>query len=263
LQIEISVLASGSSGNAIYIKNNKHSILIDAGLSGKELEKRMAAVDLNPADLSALLVTHEHSDHIKGVGVLSRRYDLPVYANDKTWTGSEKRLGKIKEKNQQIFSGPFMIGELGFIPYATSHDANAPVGYICRCGNQKIGIATDTGFISEEAKKLLKGSDFLILESNHDLEMLMTGSYPWHLKKRIRSEQGHLSNDDAAALLPKLIKDNQPKVLLAHLSEENNNPQIAYITVKNDLEEAGFKIGEDLKLGWATQAKPTKVYKIG
>ncbi len=262
MTLTISVLASGSSGNSIYISDSKTSILIDAGLSGKELERRLDKVSVKADEIDAILVTHEHKDHIKGVGILSRRYNIPIFANQLTWDAASDDLGQLDENNCNVFSGEFMIGGIGIKPFAISHDAGDPVGYVVFSGHKKIGIATDTGFITTEIRENLKNLNFLVIESNHDLEMLMNGNYPHFLKKRIRGEKGHLSNDDTAALLPELINSNRPGILLAHLSKDNNIPKLAYITVKNNLEKMGFKVGEDLKLDYTYRHKPTKIYNI-
>lgn len=262
MRVETAVLASGSDGNSTYIRAGNFSVLIDAGLSGKELERRMKSLGIDPSSIDALLITHEHNDHIKGVGVLSRRYNIPIFANQGTWTAAEKKLGKIKKQNRQVFKGDFMIGDLGFIPYQISHDAEDPVGYICRAADKKIVLATDTGVLAAKTASKLKGADLFILESNHDLEMLMTGSYPYFLKNRIKSDDGHLSNDAAAELLPELLEDNFPTVILAHLSKENNNPKVAYITVNNVLREAGFEVDKDLRMGCAAQDKSTPLFRL-
>ena len=262
MRIETAVLSSGSKGNSTYIRAGKYSVLIDAGLSGKGLEQRMDALDLDPEELDALLITHEHKDHIKGIGILSRRYDLPIYANDGTWGAAEAELGKIKPKNRRVFTKDFIIGNLKFSPYTISHDASQPVGYICQIDGKKIVLATDTGVMNQDIINKIKGADFFVLESNHDLEMLMTGKYPYFLKNRIKGREGHLSNDDAAALLPGLLKDNFPTVVLAHLSEENNNPRVAYITVNNALKEAGLEVGKDLRMGCAAQQKTTPLFRL-
>ncbi|ACL70771.1 MBL fold metallo-hydrolase [Halothermothrix orenii] len=263
MSVNVSVLASGSSGNCVYITDGKVNILVDAGLSGKEIARRLKKVGVDPGNIDAILVTHEHKDHIKGVGILSRRYDIPVFANELTWKAAEPCLGEIKSNNCKIFDGDFSIGNLGVIPFSSSHDAEDPVGFVFKCRNLKLGLATDMGIMPDEAKAYLKGSDLLIIEANHDLDMLMTGSYPWFLKKRIRSAQGHLSNDDTAAILPELIEDNFPRILLAHLSQDNNIPELAYITVKNGLEEEGFIIGRDLEVDFAYREKPTRLYRVG
>ena len=262
MNIEIAVLSSGSKGNSTYIKAGKNSVLIDAGLSAKEVEKRMASLNLKPEELDAILVTHEHKDHIKGVGILSRRYDLPIYANDGTWAEAESELGKLKAKNIRVFNGDFIVGDLKFTPYKIFHDAAQPVGYVCRAASKKIVLATDTGVVNDEIIEHLRGADFFVLESNHDLEMLMSGKYPYFLKNRIKGNEGHLSNDDTADLLPSLLGENFPTVVLAHLSEENNNPKVAYITVNNALKEAGFKVGRDLQLGCASQEKTTPLFRL-
>lgn len=263
MKLEVSVLASGSSGNSIYISGGKTNILIDAGLSGKKIEKRMTQIGVSPDELDAILVTHEHSDHVKGVGVLSRRYDLPVYANDLTWQSAEKCIGRIENDNCKIFKNEFMVGELGISPFNISHDAVAPVGFIIKCGKYKIGHATDMGFVPLEVEEGLKDLDLLIIESNHDLEMLMSGSYPWPLKNRINGAEGHLSNDDTADLLPRVIGSNFPRILLAHLSKDNNIPELAYITIKNNLEDKGLQIGKDLHLNFTYRNRPTELYEVG
>lgn len=263
IKMKVSVLASGSSGNSIYIEGKGTKILIDAGLSGKEIDRRLQEIGVSGEQLDAILVTHEHIDHIKGVGILSRRYDLPIYANDLTWQGAVDKLGKIKDCNFKIFKEGFMLGNLEIESFSIPHDANDPVGYLIRMGDNRVGIATDMGCIPPAVEKLLQGTDLLIIESNHDLEMLWHGSYPWPLKKRINGEHGHLSNDDAADLLPRLINSNYPRILLAHLSQDNNIPELAYITVKNNLEDHGFIIGKDLLLDYTYRDRPTMLYDVG
>lgn len=262
MKVKISVLGSGSSGNCIYIKDGKTAILIDAGMSGKEIERRLKACGGYLDDISAILLTHEHIDHIHGAGILSRRCDIPLYANNLTWQAACDKLGKIKKKNRQVFSGDFMVGDLGMEPVSISHDASDPVGYIVNVANKKIAIATDMGYMSEEIKQKLYGFDFLIIEANHDYEMLTNGSYPAYLKKRILGKKGHLSNDDTAAILPELINGHQPCILLAHLSKDNNRPELAYITIKNNLQDNGLHIDRDLNLNFTYREKPTEVYKI-
>ena len=262
MNLQISVLASGSSGNSIYITDGSTSILIDAGLSGKELSRRMNKVGISADQIDAVLITHEHRDHISGAGVISRRYNLPVYANQLTWESGKELIGPVSEENCCIFDQEFMIENIGITPFSISHDAADPVGYILHCNNRSIGIATDMGYFTPEIKAKLKGLDFMIVEANHDLDMLMTGSYPWNLKNRIKGKEGHLSNDDAAALIPELITDNFPRILLGHLSKDNNNPDLAYITVKNNLDEYDLKEGEDYKLDFTYRDRPTRLYKI-
>ncbi|MCF8000819.1 MAG: MBL fold metallo-hydrolase [Halanaerobiales bacterium] len=262
MEIEVSVLSSGSSGNSIYINDGKNSFLIDAGLSGKKLINRLKKIDVTPQDLDGILITHEHKDHTKGVGILSRRLDIPIYANEETWAVCESELGKLKDENMQSFTGNFSFGNFDIKPIAISHDARAPVSYVVYRENKKMVFATDMGYINEELMKELKNIDLLLLESNHDIDMLMSGSYPRFLKRRIRGEKGHLSNDAAAQILPELINGKCPQVLLGHLSEENNNPKVAYLTVENMLKAKGLEVDKDLKLDLTYQHKPTRIYKI-
>jgi phosphoribosyl 1,2-cyclic phosphodiesterase len=260
--VKVSVLASGSSGNSVFVSDKRTNILIDAGISGKEISKRLGQIGMDAGNIDAILLTHEHIDHIKGVGVLSRRYDIPIYANELTWKGATEELGKIKEKNCKIFDENFMLGHLGITPFSIPHDANDPVGFVINKGLINVGVATDMGYVPEEVKKMLKGMDLLIIEANHDLDMLMTGSYPIYLKDRIRGKLGHLSNDDTAAVLPELIGSNFPRILLSHLSKDNNIPELAYITVKNNLKDKGLKLETDLRLGFAFQSRATELFEF-
>ncbi|MCF8009150.1 MAG: MBL fold metallo-hydrolase [Halanaerobiales bacterium] len=262
MDILVSILASGSSGNSTFISDGKNSFLIDAGLSGKKIVNRLKKNDIDPDSIDAIFITHEHKDHIKGVGILSRRFGIPIYANQKTWACCERDLGTIKSNNIKLFDGQFSFGNFGIKPVTISHDSVDPVAYVVKLKKKKLIVATDLGYINQELKKELYNFDFLLLESNHDIDMLMSGSYPPFLKRRIRGKKGHLSNDAAAEILPELINGRCPQVLLGHLSQENNNPKVALITVSNILKQRGFVIGEDLNLDLTFQSKPTKVFNI-
>lgn len=262
MNCKISVLASGSSGNSTYVSDGETQILIDVGLSGKDLEKRLNNINVNAVEIDAILITHEHRDHVNGVGVMCRRYNIPIYANNMTLEKSYNFIGSVEEKFCKNIKKDFSIGNINIHPFSISHDAVSPVAYLLYCNNKTIAIATDMGYFDKKVIRELKGADFIILEANHDLDMLMTGNYPWKVKHRIRGEEGHLSNDDTAALLPKIIDDNKPQILLAHLSEDNNNPEVAYITIKNNLKENGLIEGEDYNLDFTYQDKATKVYKL-
>jgi len=262
VQINVSVLASGSSGNSIYIDDGKNSFLVDAGLSGKKIINRLKKIDVNPDQIDGIFITHEHKDHIKSVGILSRRLDVPIYANDETWGACNKELGKLKEKNIKVFKNEFSFGNFDIRAIRISHDACAPVAYVVYRNDKKIVLATDMGYINDELMEELKAVDFLLLESNHDIDMLMSGNYPRFLKNRIKGNQGHLSNDAAAEILPKIINGRCPHVLLGHLSHENNNPKVAYMTVENILKKEGLIVNKDLKLDLTYQNKPTRVYEI-
>jgi phosphoribosyl 1,2-cyclic phosphodiesterase len=223
----VCILASGSKGNAIFISSGDTSLLIDAGLSGIEIERRLRSRGLDPKDLNAILVSHEHSDHIQGVGVLSRRYKLPVYINSKTQKAGVSQLGNLHDFKQFECGSMFTINDLSIHPFSISHDALDPCGFTVNQNGTKIGIATDLGIATSMVKEHLKGCTLLILEANHDEQMLINGPYPWPVKQRIKSRTGHLSNEASKTLLNELQHDGLKHVMLAHLSETNNTPQKA------------------------------------
>jgi phosphoribosyl 1,2-cyclic phosphodiesterase len=220
-------LASGSRGNATYISDGNTAILIDAGLSGVELERRMMSKGLSPKNLDAIIISHEHKDHIESAGILSRRYDLPVYTTPKTRKAIGTRMGKIFEDKSFNCGLSFKINELHIHPFSISHDAEDASGFTICKNSSKIGIATDLGIATAVVKEHLKGCSLLILEANHDVEMLMNGPYPWYLKQRVKSRTGHLSNEESGCLLKELAHDKLSHVILAHLSEKNNTPEKA------------------------------------
>ncbi len=234
-------LASGSKGNALFVGCADHGILIDAGLSGVEIQRRLTSVDVDPEQLTAIIITHEHSDHVKGAGVLSRRFNIPVYISPKTYQACSG-LGKISDLCFFDCGRPFQIDEIQITPFSTSHDATDPVGLTLALGNKKIGVATDLGIATNLVKEHLKGSDLLYLESNHDVDMLVNGPYPWHLKQRIKSRRGHLSNADARQLVSDVKTEKLKHVILAHLSEENNCPKKAAKEVSLSLNASGIKL---------------------
>ena len=222
--LAVCVLASGSKGNAIYISDGATAILVDAGLSGIEIKRRLKSRGLSPKDLDAILVTHEHSDHIQAVGVLSRQFKLPVYLNRKI----EKKAPIVHSVHQiRTFQcgSSFQINKLTVHPFATSHDASEPVGFTFGQNGKRIGLATDLGTITPMIEANLKHCDLLIIEANHDADMLVNGPYPWPLKQRIQSRIGHLSNEQSKNLLMALQHRRLEHVILAHLSETNNTPQ--------------------------------------
>ena len=225
--LAVCTLASGSKGNSTYVSDGTTSILIDAGLSGAEIQRRLNSRYLTAERLDAIVVSHEHNDHIKAVGVLSRRYDLPVYIN-RNARSALLQLGRIKQLHMFECGKTFPINNLMIHPFSISHDAADPVGFTIGQNGTKIGIATDLGVATSMVKQHLKSCSLLILESNHDPDMLANGPYPWPLKQRIKSRTGHLSNVDSKNLLLELQHDKLEHVILAHLSETNNTPQKAY-----------------------------------
>ncbi len=256
-RLSVCVLASGSRGNATYISDGRTAILIDAGLSGVEIQRRMACKGLDSNNLDAILVSHEHADHIHGVGVLSRRFGLTVYINDGTRQASGKALGKLPEVVPFSCGHAFAIGSLDIHPFSISHDAEDPAGFTISGNGAKVGVATDLGIASGVVKTHLKACDILILEANHDPQMLIDGPYPWPLKQRIRGRSGHLSNDAAALLLESLQHDRLAHVILAHLSEENNTPEKARRVMMTALN------GASVKLHVASQAEGSRVLTLG
>ena len=215
---------------------------MDAGLSGVELERRMSSRKISPESISAIVITHEHTDHVKGAGILSRRYNIPLYINEKTCIGAEKKIGKVDQLEYFNCGTTFQIGDIKFDPFSISHDALDPAGMTLEYRNVKIGIATDMGMVTALVKDHLKGCNLLYIEANHDSEMLMNGSYPWHLKQRIKGRKGHLSNQDAADMLEEIKSDSLNYVILAHLSEENNTPEKAFNTVNETIGSPGIRL---------------------
>lgn len=241
--LAVCLLASGSKGNAIYISSGTVSILVDAGLSGIEIERRMLSRNLDPQQLDAIVVSHEHSDHIQGVGVLSRRYRLPVYMNAKTRDSALPQLGKIEKLVEFECGIPFQIKDIAVHPFSIPHDASDPAGFTISRNGSKIGIATDLGMATPIVKDHLQQCNLIVLEANHDYDMLIEGPYPWPLKQRIKSRTGHLSNEASNALLAELKHERLECVILAHLSETNNNSQAAmnafdYSVVDSDIQLA-------------------------
>lgn len=234
--LAVCVLASGSKGNAVYISNGETAILLDAGLSGIEIERRLNARGLSPASLDAIVVSHEHNDHIQGVGILSRRFGLPVYMNRKTGRAALSQLGRLGDQHFFECGSAFRINQLTLQPFSVSHDAQDPAGFTVQQNGIKIGIATDLGVATAMVKEHLKNCRLMVLEANHDPTMLLQGPYPWPLKQRIKSRSGHLSNGDTRRLLQELRHAGLAHVILAHLSEINNTPQKA-------LSEVGQALG--------------------
>jgi len=240
--VRVCVLASGSKGNATYISNGSAAVLVDAGLSGVEIERRLASRGLNPDTLDAILVTHEHSDHIKGVGVLSRRFKLPVYLNRKTEAAASTQLGRLHDRRYFECGTAFRLNRFTFHPFSISHDAEDPAGFTVDCSGKKIGIATDLGIASHVVKAHLSACSLLILEANHDPEMLEYGPYPWPLKQRVSGRTGHLSNEASRDLLESVQHKALSHVILAHLSEVNNTPNHAFSTVIRGITRSNPKI---------------------
>jgi len=226
-ELAVCLLASGSKGNAIYVTDGHTSVLIDAGLSGKEIQRRMNSRGLSPEALNGIIVSHEHSDHIQSVGTLSRRFRIPVYMSQKTAGVIGSQIGKMFDLHHFQCGTPFSANSLSIHPFSISHDAEDPAGFTLQKNGIKIGVATDLGIATAMVKEHLKDATLLILEANHDPVMLMEGPYPWFLKQRIKGRSGHLSNEDTQSLLGSVRSARLTHVILAHLSETNNHPDLA------------------------------------
>ncbi|SMC26297.1 Phosphoribosyl 1,2-cyclic phosphodiesterase [Clostridium acidisoli DSM 12555] len=251
-------LYSGSSGNSIFVASENSRVLIDAGLPGKHIEKALSDIGENPNDIDGIFVTHEHIDHIKGVGVLSRKYDIPIYANDLTWNSMMTNIGKIKEHNIKVIDEKAVnIKDLDVVGYRIPHDAVMPSGYSIMCKNKKVCVATDLGYFSEEVKQELKDADVILLESNHDVEMLKFGPYPYSLKRRILSNVGHLSNEDCGKAIVDIMGNKKKTIALGHLSKTNNYPELAFKTVVNVLNSNGINIEKDIVVTMAKRDMPS------
>lgn len=223
-------IVSGSSGNCVYLDSGDTHLLIDIGCSARQAERGMAVHGLDPKDLDGILVTHEHGDHIKGVGAMSRRFKLPIYANMKTWAKMVKKLGKLPAEHRKVFQDGqvFPLKDLLITPFSLHHDAADPVGYAIESEEGKASITTDTGFVDDEMMDTVAGSDIYYFEANHDVDMVMTGPYPPQLKKRILSSKGHLSNNQAGEALSELLTGYDEVVLLAHMSTNNNRSDLCF-----------------------------------
>lgn len=255
-------LCSGSSGNATYIEAGNARLLIDAGLSCKRITELLERVGVDPRTLSAILITHEHIDHVRGVNILSKKYDIPVYANADTWSVLKAPLRDVAAKNVCVFESDrdFYLAGARVLPFSVPHDAVHCVGFTVSAQGHKVGVCTDLGHVDARILSILSGCDLLLFEANHDVDMLMAGSYPYLLKKRILSGNGHMNNDDCGRALVKLHETGVKNVILGHLSQENNYPALAMIAVRSVLEEAG--IANDMQIAVAAREEPTGVFEI-
>ena len=264
MELRFSPLFSGSSGNSTYVGCDDAQLLVDAGVSGTRVIQELKRVGVDPSGLDAILVTHEHIDHIKGIGILSRKFDLPVYASEGTWRAMRGKLGVIADKHVRVFEPgqDFFIGSIDIMPFSTPHDAAQPVGYTFETGGAKLALATDLGCVRESWLRHIVGSDAVILESNFDPDMLQSGPYPYDLKRRIMGRHGHLSNDDAGEVIVELAMNGAQHVILGHLSKENNYPELAMKCAEIALHQAGIAPGEDIRLTVASRDGCTGMFSI-
>ncbi len=245
--MQIHVLASGSTGNATYIEMENTKLLVDAGISARRIKQSLEKIGTKVEDIDGVLITHEHRDHVNGLTTLLKKYNLPAYAQPDTWRSMYCRE-LLPDVCCKALTDSFNIGRVKVEPFSISHDAADPVGFRLYAGSTKVSVATDLGFVTPTVKEALALSDVMVLESNHDVDMLKNGSYPWHLKKRIMSNRGHLANTDAGWTLARLNRKAHTHVFLAHLSQENNRPELAEETVADILTTQGCKLGQDVTL---------------
>lgn len=265
MRLYLSPLFSGSSGNSIYVGTENDAVIVDAGMSASAILEEMNRAELDPSRVRGILVTHEHTDHSAGAGVLARKLDVPLYATRGTWEGMGKRPGKLKpeQKLEVEYGMDFYIGDLNIQPFPIPHDCLCPCGYAFSAGGLRAAIATDIGCVKSDWMDAVTGSDIVLLESNHDVDMLMAGPYSYELKRRIRGTKGHLSNEDAGHVAVKLARTGTSQVILGHLSKENNFPELALETVKGILAENDVRPGQDLCLEVARRDGLTGVFAVG
>lgn len=255
--MKFSVLGSGSKGNCTLVQSGSTRVLIDNGFSGKEVLARLHAIGVAADTLTALVITHEHGDHIKGVGVLARRLRLPIYANGATYRAGEQLLGNLPLRREFGTGESFVIDDLHLHPFALSHDSADPVGFVVGDGEQRMGYCTDTGTITRLMHHHLRLCQALILETNHDVELLRQGPYPLPLQQRVLSNRGHLANSDALAFARFLLHGELQSLVLAHLSEVNNTPQLVQAEVERHLGQA-----RALRVVLAEQGRPLPLMEV-
>ena len=257
-------LFSGSSGNAAWLGTDRGAILIDCGMSGRHTLDAITHAGLNPADLCAILISHEHSDHVKGAGIMARKLNIPIYATEGTWAGMESCVGDVPAHHRVVIEAgeSFFLNEWEIAPFSIPHDANDPVGYRF-FGPASVATATDLGFFAPTVQDALSGAELVLLESNHDPDMLKRNPhYPQHLKTRILGRKGHLSNQSGSEAAVWLMEHGTRHFLLGHLSSENNTPDLAYRTNHAALEKAGACIGSDVTLHVAGRHEPSCLYTM-
>ena len=260
-------IASGSSGNCIFVGTDTTNILIDDGISFKRTSEGLKSLGIDIHDIDAVLVTHEHTDHTQGLGVLSRKLSIPIYSTRGTADGIRETssLGKIDEDlfNYVNADETFEIKDLSIKPIHISHDANDPTAFTLCEGTKKVSVVTDLGTYTDYTVDAIKNSDIIMLEANHDVSMLEVGPYPYYLKQRILSDHGHLSNENSGRLLSSVLHDEVKAIFLGHLSKENNIPELAYESVRFEIEASHTKYhGNDFEIRVAKRDTPMEIIEI-
>lgn len=264
MKMLFSPLFSGSSGNCTYVGTEDEGVIIDCGISATAALSELSKANIDVRAVNAILVTHEHTDHIGGVGVLARKLQVPVYATRGTWEGMGKRAGKLNPSQiRTINTGEdFYVGALNVSAFDTPHDCLEPCGFVLSLNGLSAAVATDMGYIRNNWLDAVKGTDTVLLEADYDQDMLMAGSYPYELKRRILGRKGHLSNEDAGKAAIELINAGAQRVILGHLSKNNNFPELAWETCAGILMEHGIRAGKDVMLDVAKRDGLTGVYQL-
>ncbi len=262
--MRVCVLGSGSKGNCTYIECGQTGILVDAGLSCAQIEKRLKAINVNPFSIAAILITHEHTDHINGASAFAQKFGTKIYTHKDTWQAmSSKFQNNNPTQLLDIYGNTFSVNDVDIKTFDVSHDAAHCLGFSVMHKNNKASVATDLGYVTDEILKNLSTSDVLVFEANHDISKLLNNSnYPLHLKNRILSNKGHLNNDASADAIVQMLGYNVRGVILAHLSQQNNSPEIAYNTVADKLNKAGAKVNKDIVIDLSHQEKIGNIFKI-
>ena len=254
------MLGSGSGGNATFVETEGMKFLIDAGFSGKKLKEKLESIGEDIEAIEAILITHEHGDHIMGAGIVSRKYDIPIYITRESYEAGIKKLGNIEEKNLNFLEGDFKLSsKIKVRPFDVMHDAKRTMGFrIINSVGKKLALATDIGYIDNLVKEYFKEVDIMVIECNYDYAMLMTCSYPWDLKNRVKSNNGHLSNEEAAKFICENYHKGLKKVFLAHVSRDSNKYEMALAAVKDELKKQEIEI----ELEMAYQNRATDIFSV-
>ncbi|RIV21900.1 MBL fold metallo-hydrolase [Alicyclobacillaceae bacterium I2511] len=264
--MQFSVLASGSSGNSLYLQEGNTQLLLDAGISGRQIQQRLlSAANTQIGELQALLLTHEHVDHVRGVQQILKQSQATIYTTEGTWRQVAVGLpANLAEKRVSFIRGgePFTIGEIHITPFTVSHDAEEPVAYRFDTPQGSLAVVTDLGYVSDTIKQVIANCQCYVFESNHDVEMLRAGRYPWNVKRRIIGDKGHLSNTDAAIALADVLGNQGVDVYLAHLSAENNQPDLAELTVYSVLQEIQARFAEQVTLHRTSREQPGALHAL-
>lgn len=254
-------LSSGSDGNLTYIESDNKKILLDMGLSCAETSKRLELIGIKPYEIDGIILSHEHSDHIKGVDVFSSKYNTPVFAGEDVWIGLNDKFKKISIENRKVFNGQFEFSDILITPVEVPHDVKC-YGFSFSQGNRKASVITDIGHITDQVLTTIQRSDLVYLEANYDREMLMRGAkYPLSLKRRIDGPNGHLSNDASSDVVAFLASNGTKQIILSHLSKENNTPSLAFNYVSKKIETYGIKEGRDIHIDVASTS-PGTMFKL-